>query len=75
VEWGVSIEECDVSLVECHIPIAGGGALIAERNVTIEECPVQIVECRVLIVRWERNELWRKKTPQPREERECGGLR
>lgn len=43
------IEECDVSLVECRIPIAGGGALIAERNVTIEECPVQIVECRVLI--------------------------
>jgi hypothetical protein len=49
VEWGVSIEECDVSLVECRIPIAGGGALIAERNVTIEECPVQMVECRVSI--------------------------
>lgn len=48
--------------------------MIAERNVTIEECPVQIVECRVLIVRWERNELWRKKTPQPREERDCGGM-
>ena len=43
------IEECDVSLVECRIPIAGGGALIAEWNVTIEECPVQIVECSVLI--------------------------
>ena len=48
--------------------------MIAERNVTIEECPVQIVECRVLIVEWERNELWRKKTPQPREERDCGGM-
>jgi hypothetical protein len=74
VERGVSIEECDVSLVECRIPIAGGGALIAERNVTIEECPVQIVECRVLIVEWERNELGRKKTPQPRKERDCGGM-
>ena len=48
------IEECDVSLVECRIPIAGGGALIAERNVTIEECPVQIVECRVSMVGWEQ---------------------
>jgi len=74
VEWGVSIEECDVSLVECRIPIAGGGALIAERNVTIEECPVQIVECRVSIVGWEQKELGRKKTPQPREERDCGGM-
>ena len=48
--------------------------MIAERNITIEECPVQIVECRVSIVEWERNELWRKKTPQPRKERDCGGM-
>ena len=61
MERGVSIEECDVSLVECRIPIAGGGALIAERNVTIEECPVQIVECRVSIVGWEQKKLGRKK--------------
>jgi hypothetical protein len=74
--------------VECRIPIVGGGTLIAERNVTIEECPVQIVErgvsivernaaiavWGVSIVEWERNELWRKKTPQPREERDCGGM-
>ena len=55
--------------------------MIAERNVTIEECPVQIVECpvqivecRVSIVEWEQKKLGRKKTPQPREKRDCGGM-
>ena len=62
--------------------------MIAERKVTIEGCPVQIVErgvsfvernaamavWGVSIVEWEQKKLGRKKTPQPREERDCGGM-
>ena len=62
--------------------------MIAERNITIEECAVQIVErgvsivernaaiavWGVSIVEWEQKELGRKKTPQSRSSRGCGGM-
>ena len=55
--------------------------MIAERNITIEECAVQIVERNaaiavwgVSIVEWEQKELGRKKTPQSRSSRGCGGM-